>query len=206
MRCNGCECLLIDQYGDESSELFAHEINGGLFVVFASCFERHLALSELGVVSHAAEGGLEQRGSGDAYSAFGDFGGAFPFARLLDPGVGAEEGLELACYLFLAAVLQAFGRDEGQDGGVVLAPKPGMLRASRIISVPAQGMSSWSILRSICLSCCCRCSMVSRSVPKSPSSQVAPMAWMAKLWAAACFNAAGGVFNDVGQGLTQDLA
>ncbi len=85
-------------------------------VVFASCFERHIALSELGVVSHAAEGGLEQSGSGDAYSAFGDLGGAFPFARLLDPGVGAKEGLELACYLFLAAVLQAFGRDEGQDG------------------------------------------------------------------------------------------
>ena len=43
----------------------------------------------------------------------------------LTPGVGAEEGLELACYLFLAAVLQAFGRDEGQDGGGGLSSEAG---------------------------------------------------------------------------------
>lgn len=54
------ECFLVYEYGYESGQLFTHEVYDGFFVVFASCFERHLALPELWVVSHAAEGCLEE--------------------------------------------------------------------------------------------------------------------------------------------------
>ncbi len=64
------ECLLIDQYGHESTELFSHEVDSGLFVVFTSGFERHITLSELGVVNHAAEGGLEEGSTGDLDPSF----------------------------------------------------------------------------------------------------------------------------------------
>ena len=66
-------------------------------------------------MSHAAEGGLEQGGPGDAATAFGDSGLSFPPARFLDPGIGAEEGLQAPGGLAFATA-EVFGCDEGQDG------------------------------------------------------------------------------------------
>ena len=70
MLCVGCKRFLIYQYCHEPVELFAHEVYDGLFVMFASGFERVVIAPQLRIVHHTTEGGLEEGCSGNLDSSF----------------------------------------------------------------------------------------------------------------------------------------
>ena len=82
------------EYGNEASELFAHEIDDGGFVRLTAGAEFGVVSGVFGVRTQRTEGGLEEGGTSRGDTTFGDLGAAHPLARAAQSGVGATQGLK----------------------------------------------------------------------------------------------------------------